>query len=107
MRGVAQSDYELLQEQMRQLERENAALRERHERDEVLIGQCADEILHFERENAELRADKERLDWLDDYGYEYDGLLERGWGIGLPAKQKSNTRNLRAAIDAAKKEAQP
>jgi len=37
VRGVAQSDLELLKEQMRELKRENAAL----------------------------RADKERLDWLD------------------------------------------
>ena len=87
MRGVAQSDYELLQEQMRQLERENAALRERHERDEVLIGQCADEILHFERENAELRADKERLDF----------MLNAGIGRDLSAVW-------RAAIDAARRE---
>jgi len=46
-------------------------------------------------------SDGERLDWLDNWGYEYDGLLERGWGIGLPDGQKGNTRNLRKAIDAA------
>lgn len=44
-------------------------------------------------------SDGERLDWLDDHGYEYKGLLERGWGIALPLNQKSATRNIRAAID--------
>jgi hypothetical protein len=48
MRGTAKSDYELLQDEMRQLKRENAAL----------------------------RADKERMDWLlkDDvmrFGFVY------------------------------------
>lgn len=75
------------------LERENATLRA-----------TLDAQMKYQRD---LRADRDRLDWLDDYGYEYDGLIERGWGIGLPSNQKSNTRNLRAAIDAAKKEAQP
>lgn len=49
---------------------------------------------------AALNRDSERLNWFEDWGYEYDGLLERGWGIGLPANQKGNTRDLRAAIDA-------
>ena len=46
-------------------------------------------------------SDGERLDWLDNWGYEYDGLLERGWGIGLPQGQKGTTRDIRKAIDAA------
>ena len=62
------------------------------------------EIYRLREENAALMEDRRRLDWLDLHGYAYDGLLERGWGIGLPSDQKSNTRNLRAAIDAARKE---
>lgn len=56
-------------------------------------------ITELERENAALRKDKKRLDWLDNYGYEYEGLLERGWGIALPLGQKNNTRDIRKAID--------
>jgi hypothetical protein len=47
-----------------------------------------------------LRRESERLDWLDNWGYEYDGMLEKGWGIGLPLNQKRNVRDIRAAIDA-------
>jgi hypothetical protein len=49
---------------------------------------------------AVLCEDKKRIDWLEDWGYDFDGLLERGWGIGLPANQTGNTRDIRAAIDA-------
>lgn len=61
---------------------------------------CADAISTRDTTMAALRRESERLNWLDDWGYEYDGLLERGWGIGLPSNQKGNTRDLRAAIDA-------
>lgn len=40
MRGTAKSDYELLQDEMRQLKRENAALREDKERLDWLEKQC-------------------------------------------------------------------
>ncbi len=60
----------------------------------------ADAISIRDTTMAALRRESERLNWLNDWGYEYDGLLERGWGIGLPQNQKGNTRDIRAAIDA-------
>ena len=67
MRGTAKSDYELLQDEMRQLKRENAAL----------------------------RADKDRLDWLETLDCDSPGWVHL-----------ADSTNLRAAIDAAQKEAQ-
>src|SRR6478609_7286300 len=64
--------------------------------------QLETELAEANQRLAAMEEDAKRLDWLDDWGYEYDGLLERGWGIGLPENQKSNTRSLRAAIDAAR-----
>jgi hypothetical protein len=87
----------------RNLERENAALR-------------ADLLIEEERsiywrdnegkamaENAALRADKERLDWLEDtdrrHGYIYKSrIVENRWFEGA--------KTVRAAIDAARKEEQ-
>lgn len=70
------------------------------------INQLKVRIGFFEREICRLRADKERLDWLDANGdpvtYE-DAPHSLHWGItGDPG-----CRNLRAAIDAAREEAQP
>ena len=66
---------------------------------ERCFGELRNYAEELERENAALRKDKKRLDWLDNYGYEYEGLLERGWGIALPLGQKNNTRDIRKAID--------
>lgn len=52
---------------------------------------------------AELAKERARLDWMDNYGYE-NGANVNEWAIALPENQKSNTRNLRAAIDAAMKD---
>jgi len=49
---------------------------------------------------AELAKERARRDWLYNWGYEYDGMLEKGWGIGLPLNQKSNIRDIRAALAA-------
>lgn len=55
-------------------------------------------LCQLDRENAALREDKERLDWLTtqnrvDYSISY-------W-------RKTDTKTLRAALDAARKEAKP
>jgi hypothetical protein len=94
----------------RELERENAALRaaiaESEEFGRKNGETLAAKVSELLRENAALREDKERLDWLDANGdpvtYE-DAPHSLHWGItGDPG-----CRNLRAAIDAARKEAQP
>jgi hypothetical protein len=66
MRGTAKSDYELLQDEMRQLKRENAAL----------------------------RADRERLDWLEEQEGHY-------WAAKRLYRGDPITRT---AIDSARKE---
>lgn len=54
-------------------------------------------IAHLQRENAALRADKERLDW-----------LARNRSVSSSERPLGVTpESLRAAIDAARKEAQP
>ena len=52
----------------RGLERENNALRQVGRLAEEIIVQRTDEIRHLERENAALRKDKERLDWIQENG---------------------------------------
>ena len=57
----------------------------------------------LERENAALRKDKQRLDWMDSCAnYQIEGNLLR-WSFFTP----SSMDDIRAAIDAARKEAQP
>lgn len=79
MRGVAQSDLELLQKQVRALKRENAAL----------------------------RADKERLDWLESVAKDLICTRDdRGITIGVASNFQNyatNAATFRAAIDAARK----
>ena len=53
-------------------------------------------IMELERENAALRADKERMDWLESLHSLWEGTEKTG-PVFLT----------RAAIDAARKEAQP
>ena len=64
------------------------------------------EVAKLRRENAALREDKERLDWLEVQGepvtYE-DEPHELVWSVFGERGQ----RNLRDAIDAARKEAKP
>lgn len=64
-----------------------------------------DRVKELERENAALRADKERLDWLSQSkcAYYYEGPCV--WRINEDKSSDSDT--LRGAIDAARKEAQP
>jgi hypothetical protein len=65
------------------------------------IAELEDENAALQRENAALRADKERLDWL----FTHDGGMWLYWAIDrdwTPERSAS-----RAAIDAARKEAQP
>lgn len=54
-------------------------------------------IKELRTENAALRADKERLDWLD----------EKGCWLTIPGAQNFLSGASRAVIDAARKEAQP
>ena len=63
--------------------------------DERLEAVWADFARDLERENAELRKDKERLDWMASADYWADIAVYR------------TPKGLRAAIDAARKEAQP
>lgn len=51
----------------------------------------------LERENAALREDKARLDWLATSDHWFD----------TPADESFTPKSFRAAIDAARKEAQP
>ena len=51
----------------------------------------------LERENAQLRADKARLDWLD----------EKGCWLTIPGARNFLSGASRAVIDLARKEAQP
>ena len=121
MRGTAKSDYELLQDEMRQLKRENAALRE--ERDSYRLRAEQNWGLRKEIQSAlnvsfdcegeealkqglaainDLRADKERLDWLDAVGYlrknvNMDGVWKE-WEISTDETELT----LRSAIDAAR-----
>jgi len=97
-----------------ELERENAALR----RD---VYQCPptsensyegfkwnDACEELEQENAALRADKERLDWLDHNAIPWTWMSpEKIDGLGPIVVTWKSNRTLRAAIDAARKEAQP
>ena len=57
-------------------------------------------IAELERENAELREDKARLDWFINLDEEDRVKFCRGWYRRTPEEVK-------AAIDAARKEAQP
>ncbi len=59
----------------------------------------------LERENATLRADKERLDWLDAGSYWPFCYCEFEESSIKPLE--GDGQDLRAAIDAARKEAQP
>lgn len=62
----------------------------------------------LERENAALRADKERLDWLDHNAIPWTWMSpEKIDGLGPIVVTWKSNRTLRAAIDAARKEAQP
>jgi len=58
-------------------------------------------IEQLERENAALRADKERLDWLEQL-YEWPTHHDGEWHCFA-----GTFKTLRDAIDAEKKEAQP
>jgi len=82
VRGLAKSDYELLQDEMRQLKRENAALRA-----------ALDAQMQYQRH---LREDRDRLDWLETLD------CDSPWWVHL-----ADSTNLRAAIDSAQNEAQP
>ena len=72
----------------RDLEKENAALRA-----EVKVTRQNYE--EYKSENTTLREDKERLDWMESADYWADIAVYR------------TPKGLRAAIDAARKEAQP
>lgn len=122
MRGTAKSDYELLQDEMRQLKRENAALRE--ERDSYRLR--AEQIWGLRKEiqaalgvpsDCEgeealkqglaaiktLRADKERLDWI-----ETNARLTRKVGYLRWSFEGPECGTVRGSIDIARaKEAQP
>lgn len=63
--------------------------------DERLEAVWADFARDLEKENAELRKDKERLDWMASADYWADIAVYR------------TPKGFRAAIDAARKEAQP
>ena len=54
MRGTAKSDYELLQDEMRQLKRENAALRAERERMNWLSTESGSKWAHHESEQCNI-----------------------------------------------------
>lgn len=69
------------------------------------------EIMRLRSENAALRADKERLDWLEDNLYTlYAFGLRCNESPAVDIAVKSGqfaAESIRAVIDAARKEAQP
>ena len=67
--------------------------------------EAAARINELERENAALRADKERLDWINSQR----PYLDRHQDTFFIGRYGSNngSKDIRAAIDAARKEAQP
>ena len=67
----------------------------------VTRGQRDDEERRRILAENRLEADTARLDWLDNWGYELE--VPKSWSVELPSDQTSNTRNIRAAIDAALK----
>jgi hypothetical protein len=90
------STYVVPSEFARELERENAALREVFKSKIMDLQQLSEEAVILRVKNAALRKDKERMDWLE---------TESGskW-----AHHESEQCNItRRAIDAAIKEAQP
>ena len=89
---------EYFRDKARRLERENAALRER-------LDSVQKSHFTLSKDNAELRKDKERLDFLGQTkcAYYYEGTC--CWRINDDKDTDGDT--LRAAIDAARKEAQP
>ena len=87
-----------------ELERENATLRADLLIEEERAIYWRDNEGKAMAENDALRADKDRLDWLEDtdrrHGYIYKSrIVENRWFEGA--------KTVRAAIDAARKEAQP
>lgn len=103
-----------MRETSRNLERENAALKQRILDDNKAYG-CElmdpsgtiwDHAKRLQQENAALRADKERLDWLNIH-MECHCHDEDGFHSWLWVKAPATNKDLRAAIDAARKEAQP
>ena len=89
-------------EHARQLERENAALREVIKSNIIDIGQLSEEAVT-------LREDKERLDWLEKNKFQHRDF-NTGDSLGYEWCVSSSYEDeicVRAAIDAARKEAQP
>lgn len=72
------------------------------------LEKAADQLQKLKQENAALRADKERLDWLDHNAIPWTWMSpEKIDGLGPIVVTWKSNRTLRAAIDAARKEAQP
>ena len=73
----------------------------------IFARQLETELAEMTARAEKAEADTKRLNWMDDYGFEYDvdacGAYN-WWCLALPANQKSVTRNLRDAIDSAMKE---
>ena len=63
--------------------------------------EAAHQIRQLERENAALREDKERLDWLEE-GHAWPEYIDAEWH-----SKGQVFLSFRAAIDAARKKAQP
>lgn len=66
-------------------------------------------IAELERDNTALRADKERLDWLESKAFEHRNH-QTGDSLGFEwtiTSEPECDNNIRSAIDAARKEAQP
>jgi hypothetical protein len=91
------------EEKFKQLEQENAALRE------LTSTLGAPNHINIPVEKwHELRKDKERLDWLDHNAIPWTWMSpEKIDGLGPIVVTWKSNRTLRAAIDAARKEAQP
>jgi len=114
--GVANAAIAEAADRLAELERENAELKQRILDDNKAYG-CElmdpsgtiwDHAKRLQDENAALRADKERLDWLDHNAIPWNWMsTEKINGLGQIVVTWKSNRTLRAAIDAARKEAQP
>ena len=90
-----------------ELERENAALREAKDMVELERCEMMRSMSLAQNYCEQLRADKERLDWLDHNAIPWNWMSpEKIDGLGPIVVTWKSNRTLRAAIDAARKEAQ-
>lgn len=70
--------------------------------------ELAQEVVELRADNAALRADKDRLDWLENHAIPWAWLSPEKIGeLGPMVITWKSNRGLREVIDAARKDAQP